>query len=303
MTQTPRSIHDPRSTIHAFASQQLTLRDGRRLGYSEFGAPGGRPVFFCHGFPASRLEGHLGHEAAVRLNARLITPDRPGYGLSDFHAGRRITDWPRDLLELADSLSLDRFSVLGISGGGPYAIACAGRIAERITSLGIVCGLGRTDRSGDTAQMNAFARLSFAAARNAPALSQLFNRALAPALRRSPGLMFRLLASQLPAPDQEVLSDPGVFALFANSYREALRQGGRGAAHELTLYAQPWETEPGAIRVPCFVWHGEMDTTVPLPMGKRLAAAIPGCRARFYADEGHFSLPVRRMDEILSALV
>ncbi len=288
--------------INAFPGNQITLRDGRRLGYTEFGAPGGRPVFFCHGFPASRLDARLAHEAAARLGVRLIAPDRPGYGLSDFHAGRRITDWPRDLLELADSLSLKRFSVLGISGGGPYAVACAGQIAERVNSLGIVCGLGHTDRNGDTAGMNPFARLSFAAARNTPALSQLFNQALAPALRRSPGLLLRLLGSQLPAPDREVLSDPGVFAMFADSFREAFRQGGRGAAHELTLYAQPWETEPEAIRVPCFVWHGERDTTVPLAMGKRLAAAIPGCRASFYPDEGHFSLPVRRMDEILSVL-
>lgn len=298
-----RSTRDAQSAIHEFPGKQITLRDGRRLGYSEFGVPGGRPVFFCHGFPASRLDAHLAHEAAASLNVRLISPDRPGYGLSDFHAGRRMTDWPRDLLELADSLSLERFSVLGVSGGGPYAIACAGRIAERITTLGIVCGLGRTDRSGDTAQMNTFARLSFAAARGTPALSQLFNRALAPALRRSPGLLFRLLASQLPVPDREMLSDPGVFTRFANSYREAFRQGGRGAAYDLTLYAQPWETEPEAIRVPCFVWHGELDTTVPLAMGKRLAVAIPGCRARYYPDEGHFSLPVRRMGEILSALV
>jgi pimeloyl-ACP methyl ester carboxylesterase len=283
--------------------KRLALNDGRRLGYAEFGVPSGRPVLYCHGFPASRLDGCLAHEAAVRENVRLIAPDRPGYGLSDFLAGRHISDWPRDLLELADALSLNQFAVLGISGGGPYAVACAGQIFERLTSVGIVCGLGQTHIREDVARMNSFARLSLAAARNAPALSQLFNRLLAPALRNSPGLILKLLASQLPPADREVLSNPDVFGMFADSYREAFRQGGRGVAHDLTLYAQPWETALESLRVPCYLWHGEQDATVPIAMAKRLASAIPDCRARFYADEGHFSLPVRRMDEILSALV
>lgn len=294
------SNHDSRITNHDSSGRQLTLRDGRRLGYAEFGAPGGRPVLLCHGFPASRLDGRLGHAAASRLNARLIAPDRPGYGLSDLQPGRRITDWPRDVLELADALSLERFPVLGVSGGGPYAIACAGTITERLTSLGIVCGLGRAE---DTAGMNTFARASFALARSAPPLSQLFNRVLAPVLRSSPRLMLKLLASRLPPPDREVLSNAGTFAMFADSYREAFRQGGRGAAHDMILYAKPWEIAVQSIRVPCHLWHGEQDTTVPVAMARWLAAALPKCSARFYPDEGHFSLPVRRMDEILAALI
>ncbi len=291
------------SATQAFPLKLLTLRDGRRLSYAEYGVPNGQPVLYCHGFPASRLDGHLVHAAAVRLNVRLIAPDRPGYGLSDFLAERRLSDWPRDLLELADAIPLNRFAVLGISGGGPYAVACAGQIFERLTSVGIVCGLGQTHIPGDMARMNPFARLSFAAARATPALSQLFNRMLAPALRNNPGLIFKMLASQLPPADREVLSDPKVFEMFADSYREAFRQGGRGVAQDLTLYAQPWETAAESLHVPCYLWHGEQDATVPIAMGKRLAAAIPECRARFYPDEGHFSLPVRRMEEILAALV
>lgn len=299
----PGPAQDSQATILTLPGKQLTLRDGRRLGYIEFGTPGGRPMLLCHGFPASRLDGRLVHDAATRLRVRVIAPDRPGYGLSDFQPGRRISNWPRDVLELADALSLGRFPVLGVSGGGPYAIVCAGTIAERLTSFGIVCGLGQTDQGKHTAGMNSFARASFALARSAPPLSQLLNRALAPVLRTSPRLMLQLLAFQLPPPDRDALSNPATFAMFADSYREAFRQGGRGAALDLTLYAQPWETAVESIRVRCHLWHGEQDTTVPVAMGKRLAAMLPDCRARFYADEGHFSLPVRRMDEILSALV
>lgn len=260
-------------------------------------------MLYCHGFPASRLDGQIAHEAALRLNVRLIAPDRPGFGLSDFQAGRRVTDWPRDLLELADALMLAPFPLLGVSGGAPYAVACAGAIPDRLTTFGIVCGLGQADRAEYTAGMNSFARASFALARSAPLLSRLFNRALAPLLRGSSRLLLKLLASRLPPSDQEVLADPDVFSTFAASYREAFRQGGRGAALDMTLLARPWETIVDTIRVPCHLWHGQQDTTVPVAMGRRLAAAIPGCRARFYPDEGHFSLPVRRMDEILFALL
>jgi len=278
------------------------LRDGRRIGYAEFGAAGGRPVLYCHGFPASRLDGRLGHEAALRLDLRLIAPDRPGYGLSDYQPARRITDWPRDVLGLADGLALERFAVLGISGGAPYAIACAAALADRITAVGIVGGLARVDIAANSARMNPFARFSFALARRAPHLSQLFNRALAPALRDSPRWMLRLLSAKLPPPDRKVLADAGTFAIFADAFREGFRQGGRGAALDLTLLAQPWETAPESIRAPCHVWHGEQDTTVPVEMGRWLARSVPGCRASFFPEDGHFSLPVNRIDEILRAL-
>src|SRR5688572_28104051 len=120
----------------------LTLSDGRKVGIAEFGAPAGRPVVYCHGFPASRLEARLAHEAAKEVGARLIALDRPGYGLSDFQPGRRIGDWPRDVVEAADALGVQRFAMLGVSGGAPYALACAALLPERITALGVVCGLG-----------------------------------------------------------------------------------------------------------------------------------------------------------------
>jgi pimeloyl-ACP methyl ester carboxylesterase len=244
----------------------------------------------------------LGHEAALRLDVRLIAPDRPGYGQSDYQPVRRITDWPGDVLELADALSLDRFAVLGISGGGPYAVACAAALTDRVTAVGIVGGLGRTDIAGHAARMNPFARSSFSLARHCPRLSQLVNRGLAPALRNSPHWMLKLLSGNLPPPDRKVLSDAGTFAIFADAFREAFHQGGRGAALDLILYAQPWETALQSIRAPCHLWHGEQDTTVPVEMGRWLAQALPGCRANFPGEDGHFSLPVNRIEEILRVL-
>ena len=105
--------------------KQFTLPDGRSLGYAAYGDPQGKPLFFFHGFPSSRLEAQFTEGVAGRLGARIIAIDRPGFGRSDFKKERRIRDWPDDVLALADALGIDRFAVLGVSGGGPYAAACA----------------------------------------------------------------------------------------------------------------------------------------------------------------------------------
>jgi pimeloyl-ACP methyl ester carboxylesterase len=284
------------------SGQTLTLHDGRTLGYGEFGDPLGRPVILCHGLPASRLDGRLGDAAARRVGVRLVAPDRPGYGYSTFQAARRMVDWPLDVETLADHLGFDRFAVLGVSGGAPYAVACAARLGNRVSAVGVVCGLGRVDTAGSTTGMRVFSRASLALARHAPRLSHLLNCAIAPALRANPAWITKLLAATLPAPDAKILSDPEVLEMYSSSFREALRQGGRGAAVDLALHTRRWEADVQSIRAPFYLWHGEVDSTVPVSMGRKLASEVPGCRAMFLPDEGHFSLPVNRIEEILRTL-
>ncbi len=113
-------------------SHQLQLRDGRRLGYVDYGDPAGRPVLLFPGVPGSRLQGHPDRSIAGALGVRLIGVDRPGYGLSDDKRGRTLLDWPDDVVTLADHLGLERFALLSISGGGAYAAACAWKIPERL---------------------------------------------------------------------------------------------------------------------------------------------------------------------------
>src|SRR5512141_1163093 len=119
-------------------NQQLQLPDQRRLGFAEYGDPDGAPVFYFHGWPSSRLEARAAHAPALNLGLRLVAPERPGYGLSDFQPGRTIGDWTKDLLVLAGHLGWSKFGVVGISGGGPYAMACAALIPERLTSVSLV---------------------------------------------------------------------------------------------------------------------------------------------------------------------
>ena len=123
-------------------THSLTLGDGRRLAWAEYGDPSGRPLIYCHGFPGSRLEAAMSHDTAARLGIRIIAPDRPGLGRSDYQPGRRLNDFPADLKQLADHLKLGRVAVLGESGGGPYAMAAAAALPERITKLLLVSSIG-----------------------------------------------------------------------------------------------------------------------------------------------------------------
>src|SRR5207247_8492666 len=123
----------------------LSLRDGRVLGYAEYGDPNGKPVFFFHGLPGSRRQRHPDDSIAIELGARIIAIDRPGYGLSDFQQGRKLLDWPGDVAQLADSLKIDQFAAIGVSGGGPYLLACAYKLPERITSATVISGMGPVD--------------------------------------------------------------------------------------------------------------------------------------------------------------
>src|SRR5262249_939959 len=142
-------------TSHALPVEDglLTLRDGRRLGYAQYGQPGGEPIVFFHGHPGSRLEASLAHEAAAAAGLPVNALDRPGYGLSDFQPGRGITDWPADVAEAADALGIDTFSVAGGSGGGPYALACAWRLPSRVVRAAVISGVGPFQVPGITAGM------------------------------------------------------------------------------------------------------------------------------------------------------
>src|SRR6059036_1757124 len=107
------------------AESILTLSSGRKIGYAEFGDPEGALMFFFHGWPGSRLQGAIVDAAGKKLGLRVIAPDRPGIGLSDFQPDRKLLDWPPAIAEMAEQLGGEKFYVLGLSGGGPYVAACA----------------------------------------------------------------------------------------------------------------------------------------------------------------------------------
>jgi len=281
----------------------LRLEDGRLLGYAVYGDPEGQPVFYFHGFPGSRLEARLADRVAARLGVRLIALDRPGFGLSDFKPGRTIFEWPDDVVKIAGTLGINRFATIGVSGGGPYAAACALRIPERLTAVGIVCGLGPLDTPDSTDRMIRKNRLIFFLGRRLPWLARISLWRMAYLARRNPEGMLGRMIGALPDPDKVVLARPEVQTTMKDNIVEAFRSGSRGATCELLLHTRPWGFLLKDIATRVDLWHGEQDGSVPPTMGQYLARSIPNCRAVFHPGEGHFSLVINHMEEILGSLV
>ena len=282
-------------------SRTLRLRDGRQLGCAEFGDPQGKPLFFFHGSPGSRLEGWFADAAASWLGVRVIAFDRPGFGLSDFKPGRTIADWPDDVVQAADTLSIERFAVLGLSAGGPHVAACALKIPQRLTAAGIVSGVGPFDAPRATQGMMGWLRLLMRLARGFPALVRVLMWLLGSITRHFPKQFIALQSRSGPPSDRAVLARPDLRAWAVQGVGEPFRQGGRGATWELSLLARPWGFRPEDITMEIHVWQGEADVMVPPSMGRYQAQAFPNCRARFYPGEGHLMI-AGHMEEILGAL-
>ncbi|MFC1902210.1 alpha/beta fold hydrolase [Chloroflexota bacterium] len=280
-------------------NQTIKLKDGRTLGYAEYGTPEGKPVFYFHGFPGSRLDWLFSdtNNSAAQLNARIIAVDRPGMGLSDFKRGREIGDWPNDVVEVANVLQLDRFAVLGISGGGPYAAACAYKIADSLTAAAIISGMGPSEapriKDGTVwtipGKPSVIRRL----------LLMLFNMGL----QKDPDKFVLRSKETFPEPDRLLLDQPDMAKLYVEMLREAFRSGIGGVHHEAKLYTRSWQFRLQDIPIKVHLWHGEMDVNVPISVGHYVADAIPDCQPVFLKDEAHLSLPYNHIREILSVLV
>ncbi|UCB42416.1 MAG: alpha/beta hydrolase [Dehalococcoidales bacterium] len=279
--------------------QQIILTDQRSLGYAEYGAPDGKPVFYFHGFPGSRLDWLLADadNSAAELNARIIAVDRPGYGLSDFKRGRKILDWPDDVIELADVLNIDYFAVMGFSGGGPYAASCAYKIPGRLMATAIACGMGPAEAPG----------IKEGTCWIFPGKPSLIRKLIlilsSMGLRKNPDQFLARSKKALPEKEGLLLDQPEVAKAYIDMLREAFQSGIRGANQEASLYTRPWEFRLQDITTEIHLWHGELDLSVPISVGRYVADAIPNCHAIFLEDEAHISLPYNHIKEILSVLL
>ena len=283
---------------------EIRTGKGRRILLARYGDPEGLPVAYCHGTPSSRLEAQIADAAARKLGIHLFAPDRPGYGGSDPLPPVDVASWNDDLARTADHLGIDRFHLIGVSGGGPYALGAAARLGERIRGLALVCPLGPIQNPALRRPMSPAARLAFFLAERAPwALPIFFGPLTAAVLRRFPRLTFALLESQLPESDRRTLADRRIRACFETSIREGLRQGGDGARRDFRHYVRPWGFDLTAVSQKVTLWHGEADRVVPIVQSRHLARALPRCECRFLAHEGHYSLPCRQVESILYQLV
>ncbi len=299
---------NPTNGFHPFPPagppETLVLPGGRTLSWFRMGDPHGRPVFYCHGFPASHEEARLAADEAARNGIRLIVPDRPGYGASDPVTSEGLSDWTDDMAHLADTLGVARFGVMGVSGGAPYALALAARLPERVERVTLVVGLGPIDGDERCIEgMGRSARALLDLAEHRPAFAAgIVRKVLAPVINAWPGMALWMLTSNAGPADRAVLKDANVREVLLASGREAFRQRGLGPAQDLVRFTRAWDFDPRSIQAPVTLWHGTDDRTVPSHHARELAALLPDAQLHLLRGEGHFSLPLRYMREILADL-
>jgi pimeloyl-ACP methyl ester carboxylesterase len=278
--------------------QQIILRDGRRLGYLDCGDPTGRPLFYFHAFRFCKI-GRLPHQTATRLGIRLIAPDRPGFGLSDFQPGRTLLDWASDVAELANALRIREFSVAGHSGGSPYAAVCAHQLPGRVRKAAMFSGVGWYDVPCQIKSAVGRLPLSYHFSRIAAAWAARIYLKLSGHLGRT-----SLVLSLAGSPGTVLMPAPLGFTQLVSDFGDsASRERRFGAAWEVVLYSRPWGFRLEDIKTEMHVWHGEADRMIPAPLIRAMANLMPNCRARFLPGEDHFSLVPKYMAEMLNAVV
>ena len=297
-----RPIGVPANTLPRVEGN-LTLPDGRRLGFAEFGHPRGPLVLWFHGSPGARRQvPPAGRHAADELGLRVVCVERPGVGASTDHAYRDLRDWAADVAVVADRFGHKRFLVVGLSGGGPYALACAHELPDRVAAVGLMGSLVPT--AGDEA-----------AATGVVALSRSFNPVLT-AFRRPLGRgmwgfvratnplahpLYQGFARVMPEGDRRVLGDPALEAMFVDDLIRGGRRQFQAMVNDFVLIGRPWGFRLADVRVPVRWWHGDSDPFVPLEQAERTAAILPDCELVVRPGESHLG-DFAAADEVLTTL-
>lgn len=269
----------------------MTLRDGRRITWRDYGAAQGLPLLVLHGFPGSRLQAALLEDAARAHGVRLIAPDRPGFGGSSPAPGRSLLSYAGDIAQLADALALPRFGVVGISCGGAYALALANAIPERLAYVGLLAGMGPMDLPTLRRDQHPALRLMFGLARVHPALASPMFALDRWLFRNHPERALRAVLQMLSGADRHLFETNRSFAAhFIAGMAEAYRAGIGGAMTEAALIAAPRGYDLASIAVPVRLHQGTEDRHVPTAMARHVAQEIPAASLRLYRGEGHASI-------------
>lgn len=222
-------------------TQLIQLGHERQIAYCEYGDPDGSPVFYFHGTPGSRYEPMFGDRAAREYGYRILALDRPGIGRSDYIKGRTLLDWPQDVHEVAKHLEIERFGVIGVSGGGPYALACGYALSDYLEFIVLMGSWGPVAQQPKLWQEMApldrfFGKLS----RRIPQAFYIPFSLLGYAAKwLSPYSFMKLLESSMSQADKELMSDEEMARFFVEDVKEAFRQGARGSADDaIALYRE-----------------------------------------------------------------
>jgi pimeloyl-ACP methyl ester carboxylesterase len=281
--------------VSPIADEALRLEDGRSLAWAEWGDPQGAPVFFLHCSPGSRLF-CPDEDAAAASGVRLITVDRPGYGGSDASSDPTLVGFARDLARLTDHLWLGRISVVGWSGGGQYAAACAAFLGARVHTL-VLAGTPAPDEQ--VAWLPDVARHVARLAKADPAA------ALAAAGRAGSVLVDELEQAGDSWNDLSETAIPNRSAVeraLVSMWREAFRNGADGLAADLVAGSMTWDFDPAGVSARPHLFYGADDDAVGLAHGHWWAAALPNAALSVVRHGGHL-VPFVAWREILHVSV
>ncbi|OPG11261.1 MULTISPECIES: alpha/beta fold hydrolase [Microbispora] len=264
--------------------------DGRTLAVEERGELEGTPVFLLHGTPGSRLGPCPRASVLYRLGVRLITYDRPGYGLSDRRIGRTVADVAEDVAAIADALGIGCFAVIGRSGGGPHALACAALLPDRTTRVAALVPLAPPGAEG-LDWFHGMTESNVAEYTAAQTGYHAMMDLLSPAverIREDPTRLVPALDDDLPEPDRHVIADIGIRTMLADNFAEAVRRSAAGWVDDAVAFSSPWGFEPESISVPTLLWHGGADVFSPVGHSRWLGQRIPGARVVIQEGAAHF---------------
>ncbi|MEV6096720.1 alpha/beta hydrolase [Nocardia sp. NPDC051981] len=289
--------------MSAAASRTIALPHCR-VSYAEYGAGDGIPVLYCHGVPGTHLEGEAFDAAGVAAGIRVIAVDRPGMAESSLPAGERVADWVGTVAALADRLGLGRFGVIGVSGGGPFALAVAAGLPGRVTGVALISAPAPLGEQADAADLDPVARRrrrGLNVLRRAPFLVYPMAMEMSLVIRRRKGVA-GLVAQMADVDRERVEGDPELAGKLEANLRRSFEQGSRGFASDIRLvFTREWGFRLSDVTVPVQVWHGEADGNVPADDARRLAAALPDARLHLVPGAGHL-LFVERPADILDSL-
>ena len=274
-----------------------------RIAWNEYGDPAGRPLFYHHGWPSCRLQARLLHHLARERGLRVLALDRPGMGHTTWQPGSSLKSWAVLLAAFADSLGIGRFHQLGVSGGGPYALACAALMPERLIASTVLCGAApvwKADRSGlHPAYRVIIPLLNLPKSWFSPLL-RIATRYSTASPEKAP---VSWIVSMLPEPDRKImLQNPGIQKVFAESFNEGVRQGGRHVMENGEIYLHDWEIPLGEIRHPIRYWHGAHDRHISAAMTENFVSRVAEAILTIDPDEGHFSLAIHRARDAMDYL-
>ena len=283
--------------------RRVVLSNGRKIAVRESGPAHGRPVFYLHGFLGSRLECVPADPLAAEFGLRLISIDRPGFGLSSNAPPDPSID-AADAAAVCLELGLRHPIVVGVSGGSAPALLMAANPSIGAPVVILACPLCPLDDPAVLAQFSILAQFVLRSTPITPrAAGLLLDGPLRQFAKRYPQALLKILCTRFARADQEALLSGEWSQAIADSLAESFAAGGYGALRDLLTYTQPWDERLWQIQTPVLIWHGRQDTVVPIRCARALARRLANGQLHEYEDEGHLSVPLRHMRTLLSQAI